>query len=159
MIRNGDVYSGIFFIVYAIVLFIATFSIRQLDVATIGSDFVPRLVLGGMFILSAILVIQGLRKRKAEEDHRSTEKEQGEKANYKSVLSTIALMIGYVALIDLLGFLISTVVYLVLQFILLTDRSHWKIPMYVVIAIVTSGLIYYIFRMVLHVMLPTGILG
>lgn len=148
---------------YAILVLILSLSIQKLDVSVVGSAFVPRLVAVGIFILSAKLLWDGIQKSKqavaVSADEKAKDGESKESANYASVLATIALMVIYVALIGPLGFLPSTILYLILQFMLFTDRSHWKVPLYVVIAIVTSGTIYYVFRMVLHVMLPEGIIG
>lgn len=161
--KYEDLYSSIFFMGYAILVLILSLSIKKLDVSVVGSAFVPRLVAIGIFILSAKLLWDGIKKSKqatqVSTDEETKDGESQESVNYASVLMTAALMVIYVALIGPLGFLLSTILYLILQIMLFTDRAHWKIPLYVVIAILTSGSIYYIFRMVLHVMLPEGIVG
>ncbi len=77
-----------------------------------------------------------------------------------TVVKTLALIVGYIALMNVVGFPIMTVVYLYLQFIVLTPVDH-KVPhvSYAVIAVATSAVIYLLFREAFDLMLPAGLLN
>ncbi|MBA1237199.1 tripartite tricarboxylate transporter TctB family protein [Pseudomonas kunmingensis] len=77
-----------------------------------------------------------------------------------TVLKTLGLILLYVVLLGPVGFPIMTAIYLYLQFIVLTPVGH-KIRhlLYVVIAVVTSGFIYLLFREAFDLLLPAGLLN
>lgn len=77
--------------------------------------------------------------------------------NYESILSLVFMALYY-GLMKPLGFIPATVLYLYGQILLLQrkeERNFW-IP--AILAIVSSILIYYVFRYQLEVVLPQGIM-
>lgn len=83
-----------------------------------------------------------------------------DKADYLTVAKTLGLITTYAVLLEPVGFPITTVVYLFVQFIVLTPTDK-KInyPMYAVIAIMTSAIVYSTFRYAFDMLLPTGLLS
>ncbi len=79
--------------------------------------------------------------------------------DYPTVFKTLGLIAVYVALLQKVGFPIMTVLYLYAQFIVITPREQ-KVNhiTYIVIAVVTSALIFFTFRQGFDLMLPTGFL-
>jgi len=79
--------------------------------------------------------------------------------DYLTVFKTLGLIAVYVALLQTVGFPIMTALYLYAQFIVITPREH-KINhiSYIVIAVITSAVIFYLFRQGFDLMLPTGFL-
>ena len=76
------------------------------------------------------------------------------------IASFIALTI-YVALLEPIGFVIMTIIYTFAQILILTPREKWGknfLPAGIV-AIIVGILLYYIFKLQLSVLLPSGILG
>jgi len=164
---NKDLFASAFFIVFSIVMYIASNSIIKLTVSKVGADFVPKLVAIGMLILSVFYLIQSIKKQirlKHEVDtNASVEKENDTEEKKKisplSVLATVGLLVLYIVLLPYIGFLITTTVYLFFQMYLLAAKTERKIPLFVVISIITSVFIYFIFKYVFYLMLPAGILG
>ena len=70
------------------------------------------------------------------------------------VVATFALLGAYLALLDSLGFLIMTAVYVFLQALVLTPRKHISVPFALGLAVVSSTLIYVLFSHVLTMVLP-----
>jgi putative tricarboxylic transport membrane protein len=68
-------------------------------------------------------------------------------------------LVLYIALLPIIGFLITTVVYLFAQMYLLADKKERKIPLFLVTSVVTSVFVYFVFKSVFFLMLPAGILG
>ncbi|MGE4405010.1 tripartite tricarboxylate transporter TctB family protein [Pseudomonas sp.] len=78
----------------------------------------------------------------------------------KTVLKTLGLILLYVVLLGPVGFPIMTTLYLYLQFIVLTpaDRKPRHL-LYAGIALVTSVIIYLLFREAFDLLLPAGLLN
>jgi len=77
-----------------------------------------------------------------------------------TVLKTLGLILLYVVLLGPVGFPIMTALYLYLQFIVLTPADHKvrHLP-YAAIAVVTSAVIYLLFREAFDLLLPAGLLN
>ncbi|MGG2399796.1 tripartite tricarboxylate transporter TctB family protein [Pseudomonas sp. SH1-B] len=78
----------------------------------------------------------------------------------KTVFKTLALILGYMALLGPVGFPIMTVVYLYLQFIVLTPvNQKVRHLAYLLIAAISSAVIFLLFREAFDLMLPAGLLN
>ena len=102
-----------------------------------------------LIVLSILLFIETIK-------HRATYKIAGEKEdikspNYKSFLIIFIAALGYVLLLDKLGYLITTFVFLLIGFQTL-EKGKWVTS--VVVAAAFSGVIYYGFVNVLGGSLP-----
>lgn len=164
---NKDIFASAFFIVFSIVMYIASNSIIKLTVSKIGADFVPKLVAIGMLILSVFYLIQAIKQQVRVNREGNTnaptetdiDGKEKKKISPLSVLATVGLLVLYIALLPFIGFLITTTVYLFFQMYLLADKTERRIPLFVIISVVTSIFIYFIFKYVFYLMLPSGILG
>lgn len=168
-VKYQDVLSGVFLLIVSVIMFVATFSFEALTVSKVGPDFMPKIIASIMMIFSIIIIFNGWKKVNVqnentvpnqsikEKDTKSVSKEK--KYSFLPVIITLGLMIGYFILIPILGFLIMTALYLFLQMLVLSHKSNRKIWLFVIISIATSALVYFIFRSVFYVMLPTGIIG
>ena len=84
----------------------------------------------------------------------------GSAIDVATVVKTLALVVGYIALMNPIGFPIMTAVYLYLQFIVLTPLDHKVAHVtYALIALMTSAAIYLLFREVFDLMLPAGLMN
>lgn len=78
----------------------------------------------------------------------------------KTVLKTLALILAYIALLGPVGFPIMTAVYLYLQFLVLTPVDHEVRHLrYALIALISSAVIFLLFREAFDLMLPAGLLN
>lgn len=78
----------------------------------------------------------------------------------KTVLLTLGLILGYMALLGPVGFPLMTVVYLYLQFLVLTPERHKANHLvYLLISVVCSAAIFLLFRQAFDLMLPAGLLN
>lgn len=134
-----------------------------LGATPLTNHFVPYLWGGFLLFLGLWIIVRGLKKRK----RYLAEGGVIQKSNIKQAISekreVIASFIAlglYVGLMSLLGFIISTILYVFAQIIILTPRENWR-KNYVpagIVAVVTGTLLYYIFKFMLNVLLPSGIL-
>ncbi|KQW33843.1 MULTISPECIES: tripartite tricarboxylate transporter TctB family protein [Pseudomonas] len=85
--------------------------------------------------------------------------EKPESIDYPTVFKSLALVLLFTALLETVGFVIMTVLYLYAQFIVLTPAEQKvKHLQYALIAVVSSVLIFYIFRHGFDLLLPVGLL-
>jgi putative tricarboxylic transport membrane protein len=168
MIRlNKDLFASAFLIIFSAVMYAASNSIKKLTVSKIGADFAPKLVAIGIFILSIFYLINAVKQLKGSSGAKAVEMETGEQKDQEgkkkvsplSVIATIGLLVLYIALLPIIGFLITTVVYLFAQMYLLAEKKERKIPLFLVTSVVTSVFVYFVFKSVFYLMLPAGILG
>lgn len=115
----------------------------------IDASFVPY-ILGALCSLLGVLQLLAAVKLKAAGASAST-------ADYATVWKTLALIVGYVALLSWVGFPIMTVVYLMAQFYVLTpadQKPRWVL--YATVAVVTSAVVYLLFHNAFDLILPLG---
>lgn len=128
----------------------------------IDAAFVPTLLSAMLCLLAVIQLFSAFATPQAPADNlpQIDEEVPGNGIDVKTVVKTLALIVGYIALMNPVGFPIMTVIYLYLQFIVLTPVDH-KVShvTYAVIALSTSAVIYLLFREAFDLMLPAGLMN
>ena len=130
----------------------------------LGPQFFPRLVAFLMLVLALVLIflsVKNWNQAKAEEAAMPAEKR---KITFNfPLVASIVLLFGYFLVLEHLGFMISTAIYLFCQMFLLLPQGSFKKPRYlVIVTLVSVGLsvfIYYLFLLAFSIFLPAGILG
>lgn len=163
--KNKDGIVGVASIVIAVILFIASFGIREMTKTSAGAGFLPRVTAVILAILGAVLVIRQLRANRSAPANstpsapaKATEKPVGLVGPLPVVLN-ILLFVVYLLLLESIGFLIMTPIYMFLQILLLSDPSKLRIGWYLVVSVAVCTGAYYLFVNFFQVMLPAGILG
>lgn len=114
-----------------------------------GPKFMPRLMLGALAIEAIFLIILSINKKKTSPDNEAALKPIFQKRPF-IMLGTFLL---YIYLTTLLGYIISTIVFLIVAFLLLGVRNKWSLiltpPLF------TMGT-YYLFGTLLNIYLPSG---
>jgi hypothetical protein len=162
-------YKGVFVGGFLLLLFasisIGAQSIQLLVIAKIDATFWPTVVGILGCILSAALIVQsyiiGKKITVMEENETYSSQERGDKWNDEGNLRTIftfILLFLYVLGIFLLGWIISTLLYLFFQFSILTEKEKRKPIRIAILTVVFTTLVYIFFRYVFLLMLPVGIL-
>ena len=108
--KYGDICVSIFFLVVGIFLIIGARSFPKSAVVEIGPDFMPTVIGVIIILLSAILLAQSIKGLK--EAVAKAEAEGPDDSDYKRVLSSLILSLVYVFVLQPVGFIISTFVYL-----------------------------------------------
>lgn len=164
MKKYMDTIWGVAILILCALMFYATSQIRTFAAMHgLDSRFFPHIVAGVLAVLGTILLIRGLTNVKNYMPYSGETKKEhkGLSVGGRCVFETFVAIFIYVTIIDPLGFLLSTVVYLIAQMIILYPEklTKKKLILFVVISIVASAAIYYIFRNVFYLMLPAGIFG
>lgn len=149
--RYLEVILGLIILSLGLIYFLLTNNLPRKD--TIDSRFLPYILSGFLFVLSLIQIKRGMKiikdgKVNKNEDH----------LDYSTFIKTLAIIILYIGFLNILGFIISTIIFLFLEFIILTpDRLKKNYILYLLIALITSLLVYFLFRYGLNLILPRGL--
>ena len=151
-----DVVSGIFWIVVAVVMYVLSLQIvqRASTEGTVGPAFMPRLAAILIIVTGALVTVKGMSDIKKGAGETGSFPEEGKVI--VTVLVTAAVTIAYVALLETLGFVLATVMFLftILSYFDLTWKKH--IVRNALIAVVVAALTYALFRYVFSLTLPIG---
>jgi len=157
LIRNKDIQVSIFFIILAIAIYLLSFNIISMSVFVVGPDFVPKLVAFGIALCAILLGISSYQNRG--NDSESTSAKKGSLGINRELISVFLLILIYIILLNKVGYLIMTSVYLFGHFMVMAGNKNRNIPVFLIASIVFSVATYYLFRNVFSLFLPAGILG
>lgn len=161
--KYKDYISSVVIIVIGTILFCTTFSIKKIGgVSTdIGSDLMPKITSLLLIMIGILLFIQKyiFGKKNKKVDFNITKTTVPTKLFNKAVLSTLIIILLYIILMQPLGFILSTTIYLITQIFVLTPKEYFKSIRVIIIAVVTSVVVYYLFVYFFYLLLPAGILG
>ena len=153
-----DIVSAFIFIVLGVLIYAGSYSIIVTKADTMGPQFFPRLVAVCMIGLSIIQIIKSIMLHKKEK----TETALNFKINKKVIISIIVLF-AYALLVEKVGFLILTIIYVFIQIYLLLPQNKYKDKKTVIITSIVSVaapvIIYFTFYEAFSIFLPPGILG
>ncbi|WP_296271012.1 tripartite tricarboxylate transporter TctB family protein [Pseudomonas sp. UBA6323] len=128
---------------------------------------VPKLLAGLLSLLGVMQLFSAFAKPKAAAEPTTAvqpaaeaEEPAADVVEPKTVFKTLGLILGYMALLGPVGFPIMTVVYLYLQFLVLTPvNQKAKHLTHLLIAVICSALIFLLFREAFDLLLPAGLLN
>ncbi|MCR4745695.1 MAG: tripartite tricarboxylate transporter TctB family protein [Lachnospiraceae bacterium] len=155
--KYGDIVTGIFFSVFSIVMILMAQLLPKSKVMDIGPDFMPTVVGVIMLILSVILLIQSIRSFNSNVE---SLKDYKDESDYKRMIMSLILCLFYVYLLQPVGFIITTFVYLILQITVLApdeNRSKKDIIKYSIISLIFTLAVFFLFRYGFVIVLPAGI--
>lgn len=165
--RKQDTISGIFLFMLGAIVYLSSMGIkRKPGVSVIGSDVFPKIAAILLVVLGVSLVGKGIqaayikKKSMAEMEipkDSSDVKIERTAPNWKAAVASILVLLVYLILLDILGFLSMTFLYLFIQILILTKERKGKYLKFAVISIVADLCIYAIFIFGLSVFLPSGI--
>ncbi|MFQ6110968.1 MAG: tripartite tricarboxylate transporter TctB family protein [Nitrospinota bacterium] len=120
---------------------------------TPGPSFMPFVLVFFLFLLAGVLILQQFRGGESDEEEASSGKAVSRE---KLIFATkfflmLAVIGGYIGLIEEVGYLLSTPVFLFLIMCLLGERTWWRA---VFVALAISLGLYVIFHHGFHILLP-----
>ncbi len=149
---NNDQLSSTCFIFLGLMVLIAAYSLDIGAISAPGSGFIPFLSGAGMCLFGGVGFIEAIQRSRRGERWSLNLKN----INWQSSLMTFAGLVIYAFSLKLLGFLISTT--LLMMFLLrYIIPQPWRIVL--LGAMVISVGSFLIFKIFLHVQLPSGFLG
>jgi len=156
--KYGNLYAGIMFLALTVIFAVQVPAIRITRIALVNSMVYPVVILAMLGLLSCTQIWLSVRelKRTKIDDLREAGKGEAKKKDSMCVLRTLILSCVYVLLLEPLGFLISSILYVFFQILNLCPRDEVSVVKFAAIAIISSLVIYVAFRNGLNLMLPAG---
>ncbi len=141
-------------LVLAGVYFWATSQIPTLEIGDpLGPKAFPRLLGVGLLISAAMLLAEMIKERKAAPETNEPE-EKEDTSTYKIVAGVVVATGIYFALFEVLGYAVSTMLFLLVMTAYFNKGKWWT---NVLTAVLYSFISYYMFSSLLGVNLPRGI--
>lgn len=156
--KYGDMIVGGFFMILSAGMMIMAKMLPKSTIMDIGPDFMPMCIGLVTFVLAAALAflnLKNLKMRTAE-----AEKMEKEELDYKRMLTSFMLILVYVYLLQPVGFIVTTILYLPLQmYVLAPDEKKTKkdIIQLTVISVIFTFVVFFLFRYGFKIILPAGI--
>jgi putative tricarboxylic transport membrane protein len=148
-VKRVDIGIGVALILLSTWMFWYVERYRQLTVHVYGPELFPRILASAMFALAVGLIVNASRGKSLKQE--GTIDGRG----LIRVAAAIAICIGYLFLIHVLGFASATFVFLFALMTLLRQRGIW---FRVFASLATALIVWAIFRYLLVIPLPEGLL-
>lgn len=154
--KHGDLVFGFIILAFGILYLALCTQITIKPSDALNSAFVPYILGVLLLVISCFQIIRGIgAMKKADAD----DTPMGEGIDGKTVTITMLLLVAYIAVLPFLGFILATMVYLFVQFVVSTpDADKKRYGVYAAISIISGVGVYLIFRYGLDLMLPQGLL-
>ncbi len=155
--KYGDIIVAGFFILVSILMIIAAKALPKSAVMEIGPDFMPLVIAVFTLVIAALLLILSIRNLKKRLEILDGSKDD---TDYKRVLLSFLSILVYTFVLQPVGFLISTIVYLPVQMYILAPgdkRGRKDIAVLMVITLIFTFCVFFLFRYGFKILLPSGI--
>lgn len=151
-----NVIAGLVCLALSIGMLVLTRGLPQSSFVPVGPDFYPRIVLVIMAVLSVLLIVLDLWPQAAKSAE-APAAAAPEKRNYRLVGVTYAIFTGYVILLPLVGYRVSTFIFVAaLQAVFEPPRGTRGWVLLMVSGLATALVTYIVFNDYLSVLLPRG---
>lgn len=155
-----DIIAGIFLILLAVIVYLDSANIKIIADTTLDASFYPKFLAVMAVILSTIMIIRaGINlKRILKRNKSALHFPSDVRGEVTSALATLALLGGYVCLIEPLGFLVATPFYIFGQALVLAPHDKKRPLLFAGLGILSTIVIYCVFKYGFQLMVPMGIL-
>ena len=156
--KYRDYLSSIFFIAISLVMIYMARLLPKSKVMSIGPDFMPTVIGVTTLILAVLLLILTVMRTKERET--ALAKAEPEDFDYRRMLYSLVLILIYVFIMQPVGFILSTIIYLIPQFLVLApdeERNKKEAIKLVVISIIFTIIVFLLFRYGFKIVLPAGL--
>lgn len=147
MIANEIVFGALFMLL-SVFFFAMTFTFPEITIALSPTVF-PRFVTICLFLLSSLLLGQGIRKQLKERPEKAREKI--DRAYLLRFILLAAAGLLYTRLIRYTGYVVATPLFIAAAMLVFAEKKWYRI---VLISGGTTAVLYLVFRMVFRVPLP-----
>lgn len=155
--KNKDFWGSIVFLVVAGVLYTysSTYPVKEGGIAVLNPGFYPKLLSLILGVLSVALLVTSLKNPAKSNEGAGVLKSR--KAVFLFSV-TLFLLILYPFLLELLGFASSSFIFIFFLIFFLTEEAKKKMFIIFPMALALSFLMFFIFKVILKIPFPSGIL-
>lgn len=150
-LKIADIISGCIGLMLCAYVWVTSADFPKDVIMKIGPDFFPRLVVMAMAVACLALIAQALLSKSLEKAETLSFKDPG----IQRALVVLVLAIAYVSCMDFLGFIISTVITMLIMMYLLKLRNPVQM---LLVSIAAAFVINFAFAGLLGIQLPAGLL-
>jgi putative tricarboxylic transport membrane protein len=146
--NNARVWAGIVILLFAVTIFIQSFSYNYNSKMGPGPGLLPVWLSGSLIILSMIYLVKAMKSTKSNESVLPKGK------SLRNVLTILFALIVFMLVVSLAGFMIAGTLFL---YILLIRVYKWYINLGISIGV--TGVLFLLFYKLLSVPLPVNVYG
>ena len=120
---------------------------------------VPKIVIGILIVfLAAIIITEGMaRVKEGKPFFQKPGKFFNDNCDYVKLFGTLILCIGYIACLDVIGFTITSIIFVFLFNVLYAGTAPKSLVISILIAVISSVVIAVMFGVIFNITLPSGI--
>ena len=144
----SEIVFGALFMLLSVFLFAMTFTFPEITIALSPTVF-PRFVTVCLFVLSSLLLVQGIGKQRKERP--AKQREKIDRAYLLRFILLAAAGLLYTRIIRYTGYVVATPLFVAAAMLVFAERKWYRI---VLISAGTTAVLYLVFRMVFRVPLP-----
>ena len=124
-----------------------------------NAAFMPRLIFALLIICGIVLIVMGTQEIKKNRE-KLLEGEALEKVSRETLrsLGALCILMIYIICFKPVGFVISSILFLVGMMYYMTKKEDRKPVIFIIIAVVMTLVVYFCFQKFLYIYLPNGIL-
>jgi len=156
--RKEALFNGVILVMSCFLFYMTTTFPHALSSKDdLGADFWPKMILIGLIGISSFLMIRSIKRKKSLPEKSELAGEGGvavEQTNKQRLIVTVLMILAYVYLIEIFGFIILTPIFL---FFFLYNMGMEKISSLLIIPPIITLFIYVSFVKLMFVILPRGI--
>jgi len=159
--KHKDIGAGFMLMLIGLVLFLSAQTIPRGAAIGAGPGFMPKVMALLLAIVGIIIAFQGYlaARQQVPEAAAKTEDAPVKPGNIKAVVLSLLCLLLYTLLMEKIGFIITTMLYVFLQTMIMMPKEKRNYLVIGIISVVTSVAVYLIFTQLFVLMLPAGILG
>lgn len=154
----GELILALMLVILSILIYTQTGDLPSMNESQLDPGSFPQLIAILLGLLSLFLVIQkSIQLIKTREGKPLKESLRAVLIEHKLVFITLALLLFYIIAIQIIGFIISTILFMVTTALIIGPRTKKDIITISSIALILTVSLYLFFQNVLQVRFPTGL--
>jgi putative tricarboxylic transport membrane protein len=157
MLRSDRILPAVFFAFLAFAYYQAE-NIVGKEKGLLGADFFPKMLIIVMAVLLVAIILEDLKKEKKEASQgkfrQGVTLSEGLKC-YLKVILVFVISSVYIVLLEHLGYILDTILYLVSLTLVLKSNWKEKLPLTIGLMVSFTLVMYFIFTNLLHFSLPS----
>jgi putative tricarboxylic transport membrane protein len=151
-VKKADIIAGIIGITIGAYVIVKGLGFPEDHVMKIGPSFFPNFLASGLIICSLVLLIKALLGQSIGEYNPITWSNMG----IRRICVAIIYIVVYCAVLKTIGFIIASVLFVILFMRMFGKQKIWK---YAVYPFAITGGVYLVFEILLKLTLPAGLLS
>lgn len=157
----GEILIGLALIVLGAVIYLQSNDFPALNEVHLDAGSFPKLIAALLILLSLVLILQKgialMRSRTPGGRPGMGERFRSFYREYKLVILTLVIFFVYIFLMQFIGFVVSTILFIVVTGLLVGSRAKKDILVISIVSIAITLGTYFFFENVLNVRFPSGI--